>query len=73
VRGRQLVAAKVKYLCGQLSTETVCSSMGCLLTPSNTEVHPTGANAVNAATGIILLCGSIVCVIHSCVSLCIVT
>jgi hypothetical protein len=57
-----LLPPKSSTFSRQLLAETVCSSIVCPLTPSNDEVRPTTANAVDAATGIIPLCCSIVCI-----------
>jgi hypothetical protein len=57
-----LLLPKSSTFSGQLSAETVCSCMVCLLTPSNTKVRPTTANPVDAAIDIIPLCCSIVCI-----------
>jgi hypothetical protein len=57
-----LLPPKSSTFSGQLSAETVCSSIGCLLTSNNAEVRPTAANVVDAATCIIHLCCSIVCI-----------
>jgi hypothetical protein len=55
-----LLPPKSSTFSGQLSAETVCSCMVCLLAPSNVEVRPTTANVADVATSIIHLCCSIV-------------
>jgi hypothetical protein len=57
-----LLLPKSSTFSGQLSAKTVCSRMMCPLTPSNVEVRPTTANVADAATSIIPLCCSIVCI-----------
>jgi hypothetical protein len=50
-----LLPPKSSTFSGKLPAETVCSSMVCPLTPSNVEVRPTTANAIDAAIGVLYL------------------
>jgi hypothetical protein len=49
-------------LAGNYQPRQFAQVIVCPFTPSNAEVRPTTTNAANAATSIILLCCSIVCI-----------